>query len=345
MVLGLFSASEFFYSKHLAKEQKRTTKDIFKDLFGLFISALPALLLLIYFSLNTTLTSFKYSQSTQRSLEELIDWLIDVKPLVAYIPPEEHTYTRPFLYILVVVVIATITGFFFSKKNSNAAAPTRNHYGFLILCAMSISLMLYFVIPDGQGAGMMSDRYCLFFFMFCILWASIQSVPKWLGSFLIIVILFCHFQLLSYQYKKALIPLSKDASCISKAADHIKDNSLIFTIDLSGNWLQGHYGDYIAIQKPVVVLDSYEAAIGWFPLKWNTTQLPQVQLAGKSSVAGIFWPSNNTAAVKRNIDYVLVYGNNDVLKEVQWAEVKEVLTKNFKLIYAADNYVFLYQMN
>jgi hypothetical protein len=94
----------------------------------------------------------------------------------------------------------------------------------------------------------------------------------------------------------------------------------------------------------MIILENYEASIGWFPIKWNSDKLPNVVLNDKNSITGIQWMNNINSTVKKPINYILLYGNLSRIDDPQWSELKEQLSKGFKLKYKSENnYVMLYE--
>ena len=45
--------------------------------------------------------------------------------------------------------------------------------------------------------------------------------------------------------------------------------SLFLPLNYDENWLRAHISDYAGCNKPVAVLENQEAALAWFPIKWN----------------------------------------------------------------------------
>ena len=343
LALGVFitaTAVSDYYQKTATSFQY---KKYLKDLLLLLCATLPCCVLFILFTRHSGLSPFISEQIYQRTFEELFYWIVDAKPLIAYNPDREGDFSRVMNYILISVIVASIASRIAADRGKHKAFWSKFRFSDCILVLALFALLLFFIIPDEQGAGMMSDRYCLLFFMFIILWAALQKIPNWLSPILVLALLFSHFSLLSFQMNSVITPFSRDALRISKAADYVNPNSVVFTIDFTGNWLQGHYGDYIGIQKPIVIMDSYEATMSWFPLRWNREKMPQVEFGGKAYVTGLFWESNLKSPIKKQMDYILLMGDISKLKEPQCSQINEVLSKEYKLIYSADLYVYLFQ--
>ncbi len=338
LVLGLFTFLHAFSAQNAGVKEPNTIKNTALQLTGVFIAALPALTLLILFTLNTEMSPFNSSHDFEYSTDDLIKWLNDVKSLIVYVYPEEAIISRQFVHIMIAALACSLLLRTHQFKQSGKGIKELFQFSDSILLVALFALVLLFIIPDGQGAGMMSDRYCLLFFMFSILWIAVQPIPRGMANVLVILTIVAHFDLLAYQMKQAIVPLSKDAELIQQTAQHIEANSIVLPVNFTDNWLEGHLGDYVGVDKPIVVLENYEATIGWFPLKWNFDKMPLLLLGEKPPSGDLLWINNTYAPTKKQIDYVMIYGYAAKLKEAKWATLDSTLTASYNLIYASNNY-------
>ncbi len=338
LVLGLFIVLHAFSNQKTSAIEPKTLKNVAMQLTGVFIAALPALIMLLLFTINTEMTPFNSTHDFKYSTDELIKWLNDIKSLIVYVYPEEAIISRQFLHLMIAALTCTIILRTNQLKKSGKGIKELFQFSDSILLVALFTLILLFVIPDGQGAGMMSDRYCLLFFMFSILWIAVQPIPRGLANVLVLFAIVAHFDLLFYQMKQAIVPLSKDAETIQKTAQHIEANSIVLPVNFTDNWLEGHLCDYVGVDKPMVVLENYEATIGWFPLQWNFNKMPLLLLGDKPSSGDLLWINNTNAPTKKQIDYVMIYGYAAKLKEAKWATLDSTLNSSYTLIYTAENY-------
>ena len=63
--------------------------------------------------------------------------------------------------------------------------------------------------------------------------------------------------------------LSREVKAIEEVTNKIKPDNLVLSLNYSPNWLHSHISGYIAGNKPLVILENYEAQLNWFPVKWN----------------------------------------------------------------------------
>jgi hypothetical protein len=122
-------------------------------------------------------------------------------------------------------------------------------------------------------------------------------------------LLFFHFKLNNY-YQDATKNLETIAIEYAEVAYHIESNSVVLPINYSGNWLMGHFSNYLGVDKPMIILENYECVAGYFPLKWNVTKMPDSRFGSitSDSLLCLQWHANPKEQVKK-IDYCFVMGN------------------------------------
>jgi hypothetical protein len=339
LCLGLLviasAAKNYSEGTSFADVKKRTLR----DMGSLLVASLPGIVLTILF-----IGSTRFSHETGRiPSQELIKWLNDVRCLIVYDYNREVNLTSQFLHLLIAILsIALFNRFYFANPGSKAAR--RFHPGDIFLIPLIVTLVLYFKTPNDAVAGMMSDRYCLQSNFFFILWVCAQPMPPRLGTFFAILVVWVHVDLLQMKHDGPLKDLNKDASTLAEAAKLLDANSVVLPVNMTDNWLELHFSNYLGIEKPLVVLENYEATVGWFPVRWNEAQLPKVRLGDLERLSNLQWPSNTASSYSIQIDYVCIYGNIARLKEDKWAELKGVLDKSFRPVYiSANHYVAIYK--
>jgi hypothetical protein len=133
--------------------------------------------------------------------------------------------------------------------------------------------------------------------------------------------------------------MNERAIIVNNAAEQIEENSVVLSIYMDQFWIEQHAVDYLGIDKPMILLDNYEANLGWFPLRWNGEKIPNIMLSDKTQVSEIVWYRNENTPVKQ-IDYVVVYGNPEQLNNPEYQELKELLDADFLLDAVTKNYCF-----
>ncbi|NOU17140.1 MAG: hypothetical protein HOO91_06230 [Bacteroidales bacterium] len=335
--LGLFIVA-FSISNYLKNQDKWfVIKSTFKELLFLFISAIPSLILFIIFYSNITFSSSDHKYTT----DDLFNWIDVVRPLIIY-DGSEGKISSQFLHLIIIIVSISVYRRFNNPFKSYFSLINKND---VLLLPILLSLVLLFIVPDGSGAGMMSDRYCIMFYMLLIIWVASQPLNDKIRQLIVLIIVFLHFALLFKHTFGVLKMLDKEAICIYKTSDYIEPNTIVLPVNFSDNWLEPNFFNYLGVDKQIILLQNYEASIGWFPVKWNMEKMPKVLLGNRTTISSLHWLSNTESNKVRKIDYVFLYGNTLMLNDPRWKELKEILISDYKLIYISDNkWIELYKL-
>jgi hypothetical protein len=181
-------------------------------------------------------------------------------------------------------------------------------------------------------------------FMFFILWFASLKIPiKTIRVFVVLIIGF-HFGLLFKHFNGVIRDLNKNAIAIEKAAIFIEKNSIVLPVNLSPGWIEPHFSNYLGVDKPLIILQNYQATLSWFPVQWNHKNLPDISLGELREINHFIWPSNPSSNTKRQIDYVFLYGELSAMVQLEWTALFKELESGYSLIYTSpDNYVKLYR--
>lgn len=325
-------------------ELKSDTKDIkqltirwAKRLGLLAVCALPSLLLLFVFFQKTT-----FAQSAQgNNITELIKWINDVRPLIVYGYQGEVVYTEQIFHVILLVIFISLV---LTNNKVKIKDNLSNLKQAILWVPACLTLILYFVLPNDSSAGMMSDRLGLLLFIYLIIIAALRNLPVKIMSLFYVVIILLHFSLL-IKHSITLRSLDKDAIMISESAKYIEENTVILPVSLSDNWLQPHFSNYLGADKPLVILENYEANVGWFPVRWNPDS-PSVLLGEKQEINGLTWHQNMNSSTQRPIDYIFFYGNLTKREDSRWQELNAIIDLGFTLEYESENkYIQLFKRN
>lgn len=256
-------------------------------------------------------------------------------------------YTKTLFYLLAILVFITlynrIKTIRINKEHSLkekllSLFKGNVHISDFWIVSSCIILTLYFIIPDsGDGAGFVSVRLGLLFFILLIIWLSAQAFPKWLRLLFVGIMLCCHFILIIY-YTSTIRYLNKIAVNCNNAAEHIAPNSTILPLNYSDNWLVGNFYGYLGIDKPLIILENYECSMGYFPLKWNDNSIPNTLLGNISSnqLPCLIW-KGNTQNPPLKIEYVFVLGDNDTKIDSCNQRIKNAILNDYEIIYQNED--------
>lgn len=335
--------TQSFISQLNDKNDDNIIRSFLIKYFKLYIISFPTILLLLFFIYNEPVSG----SGDKLAISELIKWIKDVRPLIALGYDSELRFTEIYYHLLFALFVVAL---FLGIQNFKAESPNRNLFRSIInktllpknayFFVAFFLLILYFLIPNSGSAGMMSDRLCLMFFVFCILWLAVNSYPQWLMKVSIIIVLYVNFGLV-VRYTKATVDLNKDAKAIYAASKHIRAYSTVLPINNADNWLEPHFSNYLGIDNPIFILENYEAGVGWFPVKWNEARLPLTKFGSlKNENLSFSWKSGS-AAKEKIIDYVFIWGTSKKLSDAETAE----LDKYYSKTYSSDNeFVNLYEL-
>ncbi len=306
-----------------------------KKMFLLLVITLPSLILMGMFFNDVTF----FPSSQTYSIKELIKWINDARPFIVYDYTGEEVTTKQYFHVFIALIAIMLFNKITTKNKKNSIKIAD-----VMLIPIAVSTILLFTTPNGSGAGMMSDRYCLMIFIFGLVWISARAVHSKFNRIVILFILLLHIGLQFKHLNGTIKKLNLHALTIYQAEDYIKDNSIVLPINLSDNWIEPHFSNYLGIDKPMIILENYEASVGWFPLKWNPDNFPNIVLGDKNSIPHVQWRNNTKSNDIRQIDNILLYGNTSKINEAEWSELNKILTSDFKLKYKSSNsYVMLYE--
>jgi hypothetical protein len=337
VTLGVYVLFLTWYKYRENQDTFMAIRNVSRKLLYLLLVSLPSIVLLVIFYQNVTF----YPTSHTYTVKELIKWINDVRPLIVFGYASEEVITEQFLHILLILIIIGLV--FRRGENANEHTPALRKAD-IMLVPLAISLYLLFFTPDGSGAGMMSDRFCLLLYVFLLIWTVSQARPAFINRYIILITVVLHFGLLLHHMNGTIRKLNNDAINIHQSGNFIEDNSIVLPVNLSDHWLQPHFSNYLGVEKPLVILENYEANVGWFPVKWNLGTLPEILLGDKNAIEGLSWPSGNHSGKKRQIDYILVFGNINKLNTPTWKELKKILSSGFRMIHTSgDGKLILYE--
>ncbi|MEI6522622.1 MAG: hypothetical protein WCO37_03915 [Bacteroidota bacterium] len=322
-----------------------TIKILNQTILLLFSAIVP-----LYFTYNYFLAREQISPQTKLPVQDLINWLYKIQPIIALNESVEQPFTKNIFFVFcTMLLLAAIEKFRFSIHLKNKLVTVKkfihnsfSSLNFWLLCCI-ILLILYFYLPDEHAnASFISIRIFLLFFLFFILFLASLNHKKIILFMAVFIMLYNHFRL-NYYYTKEAVVLGDVATRINKFAPQIEVNSIVLPINFSSHWFMGHYSNYLGVDKPMVILENYEAVQGYFPLDWNRNKMPNLTLASNNSgqVACLNWETNLTNKRKK-IDYVFIMGDPPDSIDLCERKIFAVLKKSYKLV-KADRDLKLYK--
>lgn len=286
-------------------------------------SIIPLALFIIYI-----LSRNSFQNENQVQVTELIAWIKNIKPLIAYNPPLEEAFTTKIFYAIAILIFIGC----YTEINKFLSVTTKNKQllkQFFVLkiswfVVVTVLLLMYFFLDladDGDSGGFFKVRVGLLLFILLVAWASTFEVSKWMSILSIFVVLYMNQKLNSY-YSSVIKELDFHAQECYEISKKIPAYSVVLPIDVSGHWLKGHFSNYLGADNPLIILENYECSKEYFPLVWNNSSIPNYMINGKSAgeIPCLWWKSNTNNS-KKEIDYIFVLGDinstsDNCLKEI-----------------------------
>ncbi len=131
----------------------------------------------------------------------------------------------------------------------------------------------------------------------------------------------------------------------SKEGEHI-DGRLI----TDRNSVFHHAADYLGVGKALILLDNYEANMGYFPIKWKDDVNPYTHLSRGKGIEGVP-PGGDIAAYKQktgvDIEHIIMWCYKpEYLKHEQFRNFYNEITAGYHLVYTSPTgRVLLYDRN
>jgi hypothetical protein len=138
-------------------------------------------------------------------------------------------------------------------------------------------------------------------------------------------------------YTPAIIKHAKLAAACHKAADFVAPNSLVLPIYCMEDWFTGHFVDYIAIDKPIVMVYNYECESGYFPVKWNEKTRPNFYLGNPATPEKYINYQHTRGNPFLRLDYVFIVGRYDKNTDYYAPVLDRIITEDFTKVYQAEN--------
>ncbi len=184
----------------------------------------------------------------------------------------------------------------------------------------------------------------------CVAYSLPHTKIKNAGS----IVLFACFGCLTVVRINCLSSASREVSDYISAEGHIRANSVVLPLDFapSGidehggviadwNFLFAHASQYLGAAKPLVILDNYEANMGYFPVRWNDAVNPYTWLSKGEGIEGVP-PYASIASYKQaagvTIDYILMWSYNpSFLQNEHFRELYAEISAGYHVVYTSPS--------
>ena len=301
----------------------------------------PALLLMIISSTRTHLPGIP---NDYIDFSQHLKWIRQIQPAKGIVYQREDIYTTWLFYLLVFLTIMTIYNMLIDTmsfvkgrlriilKKEKEDMPHN-----LLLIISLVILLLYFILPDMyKGYGFVSSRLLVFFFLFFISWIASGYMNIWIKITAVLVIIVMNTFMLSIYIKESK-KLNYSACEVEKAATYIPPNSTVLPVNQSGKWIYGHFSNYLGIDKPMVILENYEAGLDYFPINWNVKKMPRMLFGEADSIASCLNWNSQTDNDPEIVTFVLLIKNMELNDDPCNTKINEILNRFYERIFISQN--------
>ena len=287
-------------------QKKPLLKIFFIKAVWLVIAFLPAGIMgLIYI-----ISNFTPNNGSRIEPGELLTWLYNIRSIVAFNFGREGTFTITCFGLIMFLILMSVFISVYKKLGKKEHLSSKSDISVVWLFLAGTMLGLYFILPDEIGSGgYISVRLNWFFFIYIIVWLSKERFYPWIRVSIVCIVLFIHIGLM-FHHNKYVYGFNVYSGKVIEASKYIEPNSVVLPYNFSNQWLLKHFSNYLGIDKPLIILENYEASTGYFPVKWNDITLPQYCLHGNDSLKYCSFIRHSQNSVKRNIDYLFFIGNH-----------------------------------
>jgi len=234
--------------------------------------------------------------------------------------------------------------------------------GFLL--SLLFSLFVYLFFPESFLGrliliNMRAQLFVAILIICCIAYRLDNVKLKNAGALLILACFVC----LTVIRINCLLGVSKGEAEFLSVGKNIKEYAIVLPLNFSpngkdeqghiladGNFLFSHAADYMGLQKPLIILDNYEANMGYFPLQWSEAVNPYNHLSKEEGIEGIppyVTISEYKKATGVAVDYILLWCfNNSFLQNPHFSALYTEINNGYHIIYTSPTgRTVLYALN
>ena len=318
----------------LIKQKEEVGSLTIKSILLQFTILLPGIILmLIYLWTHPTLEG----KPNYLGYSELWTMLQEIQPAKGVSYGKESVFMK-----WVFIILSLISAFLLIRRIRNKRVSINKKSASWLIISISI-LIGFFTLPDSTAGsvGFVSSRMLLFFFLFYIIFLGSVNVPVWIKTVAFLTITYVNFALIKI-YVKETKKVNQISHEIIQASYKIKNYSTVLPINDNRHWINGHISNYLGIDRPMIILENYEASLNHFPLIWNRNKSPYLHLGDSMKGSGFLYTNQNDSM--KQIDYVFILseGANDTIGNNE-KQITTLLEKYYDLSYKSnENIVRLY---
>ena len=260
--------------------------------------------------------------------------------------------TREFIFTTVAGVIVLLL-FCFAVIKYRFRAGLNRYDG--LLASLLFATVIYICFPEAFMGRLILTTMRVqpiagAMMVACVAYLVPEGQLKTIGA----VLLFACFAGLTGLRINCIAAASRATVDYLSAENIIKPNSVVLPLDFSPsgtddngkviadwNFLFAHTSQYMGNAKPLVILDNYEANMGYFPVRWNNAVNPYAHLSKEEGIEGVP-PYASIVGYKQTtgvtIDYVLMWGYNpSFLQNEHFRELYAEISTGYHVVYTSPS--------
>ncbi len=337
------------FSRYNSSTQKSVAAYIVRSSIFLVLLLSPFVAMTVWFTTKEGGLRLQLSPHLYRLIE-----LVEFKYIINLVPAER-------LWAAVAGICLTILFVVVALKNVRGFKLHR--YDGFLFCLLPIAFIYIFFPEDFMGrAIIISIRTQLFIFILVVCVLAYRQPGRQLANAGALILFACFGMLTLYRVNCRRVADSALAELLS-ATNHISPGAVVLPLDFcpngkdkSGNLIAvrnavfHHAAQYMGVDKTLIILDNYEANMGYFPLRWKKEKNPYIHLSTGAGIEGLP-PNARIAAYEQQtgavVDNVLLWCYDPAyLSDPGFAELYSHISLNYHQVFASPgSRVLLYARN
>ena len=231
---------------------------------------------------------------------ELFRMIRDMTPLVGH-GPLEHSATYVYLSVIALLAVCALV----AAVRKKGLIRVKAEDAFLVAALFLITG--YFILPDSDhNGGFISVRILFIFFLVLLARLVMIAYPRWVKVTSVVAVLLA-FSWQLHIRGGGQRGMSQWAARVMEAGEKIEPDSVVLPVNCGVNWLSQHLSNYLGAEKPLMVLENYEAHHVYFPLRYkkNMPVTPPRSVHPDAICADYFQRFHTMPVLP---DYLLFYG-------------------------------------
>lgn len=263
-------------------------------------------------------------------VKELFLYFATARPLIIYDFSKEQTAGIAYAIFLFIILIYSI-----KRKKEN------KYFVAVSLFAFTMAV-LHFLFPNTYAAGgLITIRLTQLTFL-AVLWlVSLSDIPVLFQKLTAFISIFFSLTFFNLHHTTAR-QLSKQAMTYQEAARKIPDDSVVLPLNYSENWLHANFSGFAGAERNLLILDNYEADMGYFPLHWKGFTNATERYGNFTVSSSPCIPFERLAALHQLPDAVIKWQKNETHHDSCDLDTERGLNQYYKLTYSnSDAGVYL----